>query len=447
MVRKTATLACTFLTICCMTLPAFSQEKATIPRIKAKSYHPPSRVSPDAFSRIVSNELNSEGQASTPATNPLPLTHWSYSVSSSRDGLTYSGVIVGKKALSKSSTSASIPTEIIPVIVKTVSLGTAVDSFGNITTEKGKSGDKTTFDPTAADNSCMASPNNIPATVFKQSPLFQNADFNYGGTDVGTTQATDALQRASFWTRIDPTQYHVLLGSLKVLPAVTLSVPAPKNGVGGLALDLPGLIGFCGRIGLVDVDTIDNFVLSALATLEGNGVTTKSLPLFMFYNTAFTAGDPTSLADCCYLGYHSAVNVGTAASPVYQTYSPFDFDMTAFFINDDNSSVLDTEVASHEVAEWMNDPLGGNPTPAWGNVGQDVGICQDNLEVGDPLSGLEAPRIAMSNHFTYHLQELAFFSWFYGAIDGGPASIGLNGWFSNNASFLTDAGPVCGTKQ
>jgi hypothetical protein len=84
-----------------------------------------------------------------------------------------------------------------------------------------------------------------------------------------------------------------------------------------------------------------------------------------------------------------------------------------------------------------------NPVPAWGNTGQIQGGCQTNLEVGDPLSGNEAPRIFMSNGFTYHLQELAFFSWFFGSINGGRSSIGVHRWFSDNATFLTDAGPVC----
>jgi hypothetical protein len=443
MVRKTVTLACTLLTIGCLALPAVSQEQATIPRVRIKSYHPASRVSPEALNRMASDELNSRGQNSAPTTNPLPLTHWGFNVSSSRDGNNYSGVIVGRSGLSKSSAATSIATEIIPVIVKTAALGTAVDSSGNITIATGAAADRTIFNPTTADNSCMASPNNVPATVFGQSPLFQTADFNFGGTDVGTTQSTDAFQRASFWNTINQSTYHVLLGPVKIFPAVTLNVPAPKNGVGGLALDLPGLIGFCGRIALVDINTIDNFVVNQLATLAAHGVNPRTFPLFMFYNTAFALGDPTSLANCCAGGYHNAVNVGTVANPVYQTYAPFDFDMTQFFINDSGSSLLDIEEASHEVAEWMNDPLGGNPTPAWGNVGQDIGVCQNNLEVGDPLSGLEAPRIAMPNGFTYHTQELAFFSWFYGAINGGPASIGLHNWFSDNATFLSNAGPVC----
>jgi hypothetical protein len=92
---------------------------------------------------------------------------------------------------------------------------------------------------------------------------------------------------------------------------------------------------------------------------------------------------------------------------------------------------------AHEVGEWQDDPFGNNPTPLWGHTGQ-VSGCQGNLEVGDPLTGTNVAPVTMPNGFTYHLQELAFFSWFYGA-----PSIGVNGWFSNNGTFTTDAGPVC----
>jgi hypothetical protein len=52
--------------------------------------------------------------------------------------------------------------------------------------------------------------------------------------------------------------------------------------------------------------------------------------------------------------------------------------------------------------------------------------------------------ITMPNGFTYHLQELAFFSWFFGA-----PSVAVNGWFSNYNTFSDqggtplDAGPRC----
>jgi len=258
---------------------------------------------------------------------------------------------------------------------------------------------------------------------------------------VGFTQQTDAFQRANFWNTIDRNSYHVLL-SAKVLAPLILNVPAPSKGVGGLALDDPKLFGLCGRTGIVDVNTIDSFVTGALSALLAKGVNPSNLPIFMFYNTVFSAGDPTSLLNCCIGGYHNVVNVGTQKDPVLQTYSPLDFDMTGFLLNDTGSGVLDTEIAAHEVAEWMNDPLGSNATPAWGHTGQVTG-CQNNLEVGDPLTGLEAPRIFMPNGFTYQLQELAFFSWFFGNFNDGPASIGVHEWFSDNDTFTSNAGPVC----
>jgi len=62
------------------------------------------------------------------------------------------------------------------------------------------------------------------------------------------------------------------------------------------------------------------------------------------------------------------------------------------------------------VAEWLDDPNIGNKTPAWGHIGQ-VSGCQGNLEVGDPLSGTVST-VNLSG-MTYHLQDLAFTSWFY----------------------------------
>jgi hypothetical protein len=44
----------------------------------------------------------------------------------------------------------------------------------------------------------------------------------------------------------------------------------------------------------------------------------------------------------------------------------------------------------------------------------------------------------MPNGVTYHLQELAFYSWFF-----GTPSIGVGSVFSNNGTFATDAGVIC----
>lgn len=85
----------------------------------------------------------------------------------------------------------------------------------------------------------------------------------------------------------------------------------------------------------------------------------------------------------------------------------------------------------------MNDPGGNNAVPPWGNIGEVTG-CRNDLEVGDPLTRTPLPAITGPNGFSYHLQELAFFSWFFRT----PA-IGVGGLFSENGTLTMDAGSVC----
>ena len=92
----------------------------------------------------------------------------------------------------------------------------------------------------------------------------------------------------------------------------------------------------------------------------------------------------------------------------------------------------DVSVLSHEVGEWMDDPLVNNPTNPWGHIGQ-VSGCQANLEVGDPLSG-NAQVVTTGSH-GYHVQELAFTSWFYHQ----SPSTGVNGWYSDYGTFASSA--------
>src|SRR5215475_4683909 len=96
--------------------------------------------------------------------------------------------------------NVSVTGQVVPIILKLHTIGIKFNSnTGVITTVRGD----TTFDPTVANNTCLSAPNNIPVSLLLHSPIFSNADFNFGGTDVGTTQATDALQRGNFWKMID----------------------------------------------------------------------------------------------------------------------------------------------------------------------------------------------------------------------------------------------------
>lgn len=366
---------------------------------------------------------DANGRVLDPATASAvsSLATFSYTVNSTRDGNTYTGAMVGQDPFGSGFTSTVVTTPVIPLIITTNAVATAVNNAGYITTKKGV----TTFDPTAADTSCLAAPNDVPQTLFIQSPIFQSAKFRFGHTSVGDTQYVDAFQRGNFWQLVANTNYHTLVNPVLFKP-VTLNIADASDGL-SLPPSALGTTG-CGPLGILTFNGLKSFVTgTVLPQLAAQGMDTSQFPVFLLYNVVMSGTKATDLNQCCILGFH-----GATGTPV-QTYSPLDFDTTGLF----GPSVNDTSIAAHEVGEWMDDPFGNNPVPAWGHTGQ-VGGCQNNLEVGDPLTGTNVPTVQGANGFTYHLQELAFFSWFYGA-----PSIAANGWFSDNNTFTSDAGPVC----
>src|SRR5712692_5006139 len=384
--------------------PAPAQQLSTAQRPKLNAY---TTVSP---ARDVNGKKLSPADASA---NSL-LTTFTYNVVSSRDGNSYTGVMVGQDPFGGNFTPTTVTSPIIPLIITTNSVAVRLSSGGILATAKGV----TTFDPTAADTACLSAPNDIPLALFRQSPIFQPANFKFGPTFVGKTQYIDAFQRGNFWQLVSGTNYHTLV-SPQTFNALSLNLAAND----ALAIP-PGFLGSCGSLGIVNINTLGPILVNLLA-LEG--VKTSQFPIFLLYNVVMSIGEPNNLNKCCVLGFH-----GATGSPI-QTFSPIDFDTTGLF----GPSIADTSIAAHEVGEWMDDPFGNNPTPPWGHTGQVAG-CQGNLENGDPLTGTNIPPVKGSNGFTYHLQELVFFSWFYGA-----PSIAVNGWFSDNNTFTSDAGPVC----
>jgi hypothetical protein len=159
--------------------------------------------------------------------------------------------------------------------------------------------------------------------------------------------------------------------------------------------------------------------------MAGKGLTRKDHPLFLFNNVVMFFGNPST---CCILGYHSSKGSGST----FQSYGVAFYNNKGFAIIAPHCACDDVAVLTHEVSEWMADPDGSNATKPWGHVGQ-VSGCQQNLETGDPLSGTEKPDSL--NGKTYHVQELAFSSWFYHQ----SPSQGVNGWFSNFGKFKTAA--------
>jgi hypothetical protein len=320
---------------------------------------------------------------------------WTYNIKSTRKGSkgqAFKGVMVGNSPITTSGTTTTT-VYVVPLIIQ-------IGSH--------------TFDPTVPDSSCLGGV--IPLDFVKLSPMvLAYNDFTINGVDVGVTQYSDAFQRANFWKDVSAKggTYHNKL-NYKFLPAMTLT-PDNTQSV------LYSISGCTSVYGGVDVNWLDfGLKLFIIPSLASQGVGPTNLVTFMLYNTTMYNSSPS---DCCIGGYH-----GAYGSPV-QTYSPFQYDSAGFL----GTSSEDTAIMSHEINEWQDDPLGNNPVPAWGHVGQ-VSGCQTNLEVGDPLTGTDYPPVAGIG-IDYHLQELAFYSWFYGS-----PSLGAGGKYSDNGTFKSAQG-------
>jgi len=350
---------------------------------------------------------------------------WTFRVTGARDGLNHLGAMVGTNPFTTKGTSR-IPAIIIPMVVTTHTVAVSFDSETGIL---GTAPGNVTLNSNAPDNTCLTAPNNVPSQLVFQSPIFQPASFTFGGTFVGYTQYIDAFQRANFFAALggDPDNYHVLFDPVRITSPVVIDVPANE----GLAITNGLLVGrpdVCAPGQILDINWFDSYINGTLLpALASQSVNPGSVPIFLLYD-AFLASPVDNLFSCCFVGYHSFAGEPTPS----QLYSVVDFDVTGVF------PFQNTAILAHEMGELVDDPYGDNQVPPWGHTGQQPG-CQENLEVGDPLTGTPMPPVTMPNGYTYDLQELVFFSWFFGG-----QSIGVNGWYSNNGTFLTDAGPDCG---
>jgi hypothetical protein len=330
---------------------------------------------------------------------------WNYAVAAGADrgGGTYRGTIVGSNPHAATKTSVTIKTQIVPLVI-TINDGTTTVVY-----------DPTKPDPCAGGKAETA--------LVQASPIFTNTVWKMNGVAVGTTQYIDAFQRAEFWSLVKNTNYHVLL-SPTVLAAQKMTF---KGATAGSNTDAT-TYGGCGHIGVVGLNDLDNRIEALITGPLKSLVNAGTFPIFITKDVVSATSGVSITGDCCVLGYHSGFYVGSNL----QIYSPFAYDSSGLFGSD-------VTTLSHEMGEAINDPTGGNPTPQWGGLGQVVGTCQNNFEVGDPLSeGYSTPTkpfaVKASNGVTYHMQELAFFSWFFGG-----KSLGAGLKFSDNGSFAGDA--------
>jgi hypothetical protein len=317
---------------------------------------------------------------------------FSDAVVAGQDGNTYGFTIVGQDPFAGGAGSTTIPVQVIPVVVTV-------------------GGTNHVYDPTTANAGCGEPVSPVTGTL--TGPLLRNHRWVAGGQYVGTDQYIGASMREEFWAYanrhgISPA-YHVRFsGSEPAVLRVTFN--------GGTEIN-PGT---CNNLEEFPISTWDSFIQGEIPNLAGFGVNSTTFPFFLFKNVVFTSGG------CCIFGYHSAFNNGGNT----QTYGNSDYITDGEF-----GGITDQAILAHEIGEWANDPFVNNPTPSWGHIGQQSG-CQGNLEVGDPLTGTN---FAFNSGTTvgggpiYHLQENAFFGWFY------DDNIGVNGWFSTRGTFTSGA--------
>jgi hypothetical protein len=350
---------------CCFVATAAAQEA----QIEPGSERP-------MFTRLKPTLHSPKNQMEAASTAALPTWNGSFSYNNT----VYNYNMVGNAPTS--ATTTTIPTYIIPIKI--------VLSNG------------TTYDPAhKLSNSNSVIQNTVASPIFSGIQFFSGTN---GSVSMGTTQYIDAFQRANFWGA-NGTSSHWLLGGPTVLTEVTLNVPKRYGSIGTV---------FGVRAGLVDINWFDSQLHSLLSStaLTGNGVQPSTFPIFLTYDVYLTQN-----RQCCIGGYHSSTGSTTAA----QSYAH------ATYVDVVGAFAQDVSALSHEVGEWMDDPLvnnSGNPSP-----------CGGSLENGDPLennANYGGYEYTGNNGFRYNLQDLVTLPYF-----GAPTSTSVNGEFSFQHENLT----------
>ena len=335
---------------------------------------------------------------------PLPSFDYTVTASPDRGGLVYSGSIIGRDPHNRGKTTTTIPTQLIPLVI-TINDGTTTH----------------TYDPTIPD-SCASGQTDV--NIITNSPIFTNTTtWTMNGVNVGTTQYIDAFQRAEFWSLVQGTPYHLILNRT-TLSSVALSFsPTGSPGTNYPASEFGGCA--TGFVGVVNFTNMDNMIQALITGPLAPMVNAGTFPIFLTQDVVLADPGHSIFANCCILGYH-----GAFFDPSLQIYSPFAIDTANVF------GAPDVQILSHEMGEAINDPNGVNPTPLWGVLDSSRAARTTlRLATRSHLAVLRPGRRRLSSD---HLQELAFFSWFYGG-----ASLGTGGKFSDNGTFGGDAKLPC----
>jgi hypothetical protein len=236
------------------------------------------------------------------------------------------------------------------------------------------------------------------------SPIFQNARY---GSSERPTQYTDAVHRAQFFHQSDDDWHTLLRPSVKKERVMKLI-----RGTYQFSIDANCNL----RYVLVDANVFGSLLFPAtpsdttsiIGGAEHDGdITTKDMSTFLFPDTYLFDS-----AGCCILGYHSYdLEPGDASNGWKERRYVMNYSSwisPGLF----GASFVDITAASHELMETFSDPFVNNATPIW--VAPN-GLCQNNLESGDVIEGLDNATFPITmNGMTYHPQNEALLQWFAG---------------------------------
>jgi hypothetical protein len=254
-----------------------------------------------------------------------------------------------------------------------------------------------------------------------RSPNFAEADYT-SGEDI---QFADAIQRAEFFHSMKKS-WHTELHPSRIVDHITIKVPLTTKVTGvddkgnPIDIDVPTYITGTAADGstfvlLLDQFFNDAFFNAAVEQIFARHFTTDAVNILLFPNTFIFSLDPNQFP---ILGFHTFIFDPSADPlPVWVTIfaswiSPGIFDPA--------TGIQDVTTLSHEISEVFNNPFLINSVPAW-QFPENPGICQDNLEVGDPIETLAHQTVPIRTEhgrqsFVYHPQTEALLQWFEDAV-------------------------------
>jgi hypothetical protein len=202
-------------------------------------------------------------------------------------------------------------------------------------------------------------------------------------------QFADSVQRAEFFNLMKD-NWHTNLAPVKIVQHVTLTVPFTVNlRIAGVVQPVRTWFTRTATDGNTVVFMLQQFFNNAFSNIGVNAInaglwTTDGMNLELFPNTFLFTPSATPLVTrgpCCVLGFHTFFR-DTSVTPQPRWVAGYaSWTSPGTFLN---AEILDVLPLSHEISEAFNDPFVNNITPRWQFPGE-PGVCQGNLETGDPV--------------------------------------------------------------